>query len=83
MWPWVRFPKDFGDRWPGAAFDMRCVERVEQLPKGCRVHFKSGGSMNINANWTYLADLLTAWDPQNQGDDTDENEEDGANAQGT
>jgi len=81
IWPWVRFPRGWWGQRPGVAFDMRRVERVEQLRKGCRVWFHSGASVRVNANWTYLADLLMAWDPLNQSDDEDE--EEAGNAQGT
>ncbi len=83
FWPWVRFPKGYWGQAPGVAFDMRRVERVEQLRKGCRVWFQSGGSVKVNASWTYIADMLRAWDPLNQGDEDDVEEEGKPSAQGT
>ena len=83
IWPWIRFPRPGFSSVPGIAFDMRCVERVEQRGKGCRVWFKSGGSAKLNVNWTYLADLLRAWDPLDQDDEDDGHEEGEHNAQGT
>lgn len=77
IWPWVRFPRGHWGQRPGVAFDMRRVERVEQLRKGCRVWFQSGGSVKLDVRWTYLADLLRAWDPMSQGDNENDEQEEG------
>lgn len=72
-WMWPGLTKSDGFK---VMFDIRHVERVEQLKRGSRVFFTSGSSVTLAERYEYVSELIVG----HSGADGEEME---TNAQGT